>query len=66
MRGNSTSWRKSPSKRAGQFTILPPRKRKTLSRPEVLDDWMKDVGAHSETQARAAVRDGDPPSRYWS
>ena len=51
---------KSKQERAGQFTILPPRKRKTLSRPEVLDDWMKDVGAHSETQARAAVRDGDP------
>lgn len=51
---------KSKQERARSFTILPPRKRKTLSRPEVLDDWMGKEGAHSETQARAAVRDGDP------
>ena len=45
--------------RAGAFAIAPPR----ISRYDcrnVLDDWMQEEGARSETQARAAVRDGDP------
>lgn len=51
---------KSKQERASQFTILPPKKRKVLTKSAVLDDWMKEEGAHSESQARAAVRDGDP------
>lgn len=51
---------KSKQVRAGQFTILPPKKCTGLTKPGVLDDWMREEGAHSESQARAAVRDGDP------
>lgn len=50
---------KSKQERASQFTILPPKKRTSLTKPGVLDDWMREEGAHSESQARAAVRDGD-------
>ena len=57
---------KSKRENAGQFLILPPKKRTVLAGPAVLDNWMRDERARSESQARAAVRDGDPPSRCWS
>lgn len=50
----------SKQERASQFTILPPKKRLSPSKHYVLNDWMKEEGARSEIQARAAVRDGDP------
>ena len=42
--------------RAKTFAILSPED----SRCEVLDDWLRDLSARSDAQARAAVRDGDP------
>ena len=51
---------KSKRENAGQFLILPPKKRTVLAGPAVLDGWMRDERARSESQARAAVRDGDP------
>ena len=51
---------KSKQERASQFTILPPKKSTAFSGPGALDNWMRDERARSESQARAAVRDGDP------
>ena len=44
--------------RAGSFAIAPPKDSRFAWR-NVLDDWMREEGAGSEAQARAAVRDGD-------
>lgn len=52
--------KRSKQDRAGQFAILPPQKQSRLSARNTLDDWLKEEAAHSEAQARAAVRDGDP------
>lgn len=45
--------------KARGYVILPP-KVSRLPWENVLDDWMRDESARSESQARAAVRDGDP------
>ena len=45
--------------KARGYVILPP-KVSRLPWKNVLDDWMRDESARSESQARAAVRDGDP------
>ena len=42
--------------RAKTFAILSP----ADSLSDALDDWMHDLSARSDAQARAAVRDGDP------
>lgn len=45
---------------ADAFTILPPEEHPRYPQRDVLDNWMSAEGAHSDAQARAAVRDGDP------
>ena len=46
--------------RAQAYLVPQPKVHKRFKQRNTLDDWMQNVGAHSDTAARAAVRDGDP------
>lgn len=45
--------------RADAYVIPKPNTHSSLSKPEVLDNWISEEGARSDAAARAAVRDGD-------
>ena len=46
--------------RAQAYLVLQPEVDEDFQELNTLDDWMQNVGAHSDAAARAAVRDGDP------
>ena len=46
--------------RAQAYLVLQPEVHKRFKQLNTWDDWMQNVGAHSDAAARAAVRDGDP------
>lgn len=46
--------------KAEAYVILKPEDHSLLPGQDVLDNWIRDVSANTDTQARAAVRDGDP------